>query len=332
MTSISQATILAQTPKPKLSPESIFGPVALAGWWSSLRSLITTNVTQKAGGGTISQAANTVTGVGTSFVHDVFVGDRIRATGIDGIVTAITSGVSLTLSSSATAGPGLAYTIDPMAGVSDRITQLNDKAVNANHLTPQGVDRQVALMPNRINGRPAMVGNGVSSVLEKISPVGLSAGLKHLIIGSVFKQTGTDRQMMMELESGSAGDGFLGTYFSQADAAANNYMSLIDEGFATGPTLLSLTTIAGLVTCSIAHFVYNGTSALYLNGVQEITNPDYNADVTATVATLALFGRRGGTISLEGALGEMVIALSSTPFAQSQITNLDRWFRQEWGS
>ena len=62
-----------------------------------------------AGQGTISQTLTTITGTGTNFLREVIVGDRLRggvANGINGIVTAVTDNVTITISTSASVSDG----------------------------------------------------------------------------------------------------------------------------------------------------------------------------------------------------------------------------------
>ena len=63
------------------------------------------------GQGLITQAANAIAGTSSLFSQEIAIGDRLIAGGIDGVVTAITSNVLLTVSSSATVAVGVAYTI-----------------------------------------------------------------------------------------------------------------------------------------------------------------------------------------------------------------------------
>lgn len=92
-----------------------------------------------AGSGTISQSGNTVTGINTLFWAEVFVGDRLSGTGVDGIVAEIVSDTEITLDSSASAG-STNYTITPQPGTS-RINQWLDQSGNGHDFSQSGTAR-----------------------------------------------------------------------------------------------------------------------------------------------------------------------------------------------
>ena len=81
------------------------------------------------------------------------VGDRITAVGIDGIVQSIATNTSLTLSTSATVGVGIIYTITPQA-VSARVTTWADQSGNGRDFTQSGTARPIK---QTISGYPALV-------------------------------------------------------------------------------------------------------------------------------------------------------------------------------
>lgn len=117
---------------------------------------VTTSVTGFAGSGTIAQAVNAITGVGSKFTSEVVIGDVLTGTGINGTVTAIADDTHCTLSSSATAG-AVTYTITPQAGTA-RVTTWADQSGFGRNFTQSGTARPTK---QTVGGYPAVVFDGV---------------------------------------------------------------------------------------------------------------------------------------------------------------------------
>jgi len=118
---------------------------------------VTTSTAQFSGTGVITQSGTTVSGVGTAFLSEVVVGDRIQAIGIDGIVQSIATDTSLTLDTSATVAIGIIYTITPQAGTARVSTWLDP--VSGQSFTQSGTARP---SKQTIGGYPAVVFDGVN--------------------------------------------------------------------------------------------------------------------------------------------------------------------------
>jgi len=117
---------------------------------------VTTSTASFAGTGVITQSGTTVSGVGTAFLSEVVVGDRIQAIGIDGIVQSIATNTSLTLNTSATVGVGVIYTITPQVGTA-RVMAWLDQSGNGHDFTQSGTARP---SKQTIGGFPAVVFDG----------------------------------------------------------------------------------------------------------------------------------------------------------------------------
>ena len=119
---------------------------------------VTTSTASFAGTGVITQSGTTVSGVGTAFLSEVVVGDRIQAIGIDGIVQSIATNTSLALDTSATVGVGVVYTVMPQAGTA-RVTTWLDQSGGGHHFTQSGTARPSL---QTIGGYPAVVFDGAN--------------------------------------------------------------------------------------------------------------------------------------------------------------------------
>ena len=125
---------------------------------------VTTSVVPFSGTGTITQSGTAVTGVGTAFLSEVVIGDRVSTAGntINGIVTAITDNTHLTLSTSATVAVGVAFTITPQTGTA-RVTISTNQGSGGGSFTASGLARPVRRTDS--NGIPYFAFNNVNNAM-----------------------------------------------------------------------------------------------------------------------------------------------------------------------
>lgn len=127
--------------------------------WYKADAGTTLSQTAYAGAGVVSQTGTTLTGIGSAFTTEIFVGDLITAIGISETVVSIASDTSLTLSGSLSSGAGLTYTITPVAGVSDQVGTWADQSGAANDQTQATAAKKPRKIPNSKNGLPAIHGH-----------------------------------------------------------------------------------------------------------------------------------------------------------------------------
>lgn len=142
-----------------VAPGYIYGMEA----FHPLNTLSTTPV---AGTGTITEVSGAITGVGTQFVKECRVGDTITGVGIDGTISVITDATHMTVTGSTGAGAGVGFTINPTAGVSDRITSYYDLSGNGRVFTQAAFSKKASLtsVAAGINSKRAALYDGVDDL------------------------------------------------------------------------------------------------------------------------------------------------------------------------
>lgn len=166
-------------PLPSLVPVVLTRPFSLLDYAPHLwidaqlspRTLANTGFT---GTGTVTQVGTALTGVGTAFTGEVKVGDALSGTGISGTVVSIASATALTLDASDT-GAGVAFTITPTPGVSDRLSQVNDLSGYGRHLVQATRAKQSQLVYAGQNGLPTIrldaIDDGMSATFASALPL-----------------------------------------------------------------------------------------------------------------------------------------------------------------
>lgn len=177
---------------------SLFDPRKLANLvvWIKADSPLITSVTGFTGTGTVAQTTITVTGIGTAFLSEIVVGDKVSGSGFNETVTAIASNTSLTVDTSGTVGAGATFTITPQAGVTDRVTTWSDLSGQGHDFTQATLSKCGILVNAGLNGRPIVrfdVGNDVMSVasFSLVQP-------EHVFAVCTFNQAFSSNQVIIE--------------------------------------------------------------------------------------------------------------------------------------
>ncbi len=287
-----------------LGGRAAFTPLSLTGlqfWVKADDTTSTLNQTAYAGSGTVSQSGTAITGVGTSFDLEVAVGDLLTATGISGNVVTITDGTHIVLSNSAAAAGG-AYTITPVAGVSDRITTLADQSGNGHDCTQGTQARRWVKLYNIKNSKPVMYVHAAAGAYS------ISGGLA------------------------SDAFSFFIAYKTQADLTGNRAIiadsvngqvyrttTTSKQQFLSGVGVSSTTALSGS-TWYINGITYNGTAAFYKNGAADGGGAE---TLVGTINHDQLFS---GIYDVY--VGEMIRC--SGVLSAAQITNLFAYLNARW--
>lgn len=150
-----------------------FSPLSLPNLalWLDATVGLTLSTTPYAGTGTVTQVGTALTGVGTAFTGEVKVGDALSGTLISGNVVSIASPTALTLDAS-NSGAGAAFTITPVAGVSDRVTTWADQSGNGRNASQATAALKPSKTPAAQNGLPALLfdlSDGLSITMSLIA-------------------------------------------------------------------------------------------------------------------------------------------------------------------
>ena len=251
----------------------------LVGWWDSALSPKTLRTTSHVGSGTVTQSGTTLTGTLSAFLSEVVVGDVITADAgsplISGTVTAIASNTSLTLSTSATQAVGQTYTVAPVAGTSDRVSQWDDLSGFGGHVSKAGVTAQPALVPGGAGGMPYLLFDGVNDGLQATD-------------GDQLKITGALTLFAVYRFVALANFAAILNKGDGTTAAGSAYEIVLDNSV---PQVINADTFIGAVKTSAA-------------GASPTAGTDYMAMMTRTAAgaiTLYVNGASVGTASDGGA-------------------------------
>lgn len=311
-----------------------FNPLALlpSFWLEADSNANTLSQTGFAGSGTVTQVGTAITGVGTSFLTQVFVGDALSGTLISGNVTVVTDDTHCTVNAS-NSGAGAAYTITPRAGVNDAVTTILDAGTNAYAVTQATIKNAPRKYPSVVNGNPALrfrgaqyapfpagalgLFNNVASatIVLVASPATVAAGNLNIYTVSSGNSAGNVRVSLSANQS--AGKFRLGARRLDADTAAvtNGALSLLVGTFYifVAQYTWSAATLKGYINggtadISNASFQTTGntdtTNSLNMNiGSLQVSSQPWNGDVSVlgafvpalSLANINLLGAYLGT-------------------------------------
>ena len=316
MAALSPATRAVLFP-PKWTPRKLGSALTL--WVAADLSPMAFVNTAYAGTGVVSQSGSTLTGVGTAFLSEVKVGDLITATAISEHVVSIEANDSLTLDGSVSSGAGLTYTITPVAGVNDRISQINDLSGLGNHMTRAVSASRPALQPNQIGGRRAIVLDGVDDFLSVTATLfSVSTGA---VFTAVYPETITDNQATPDLNAcvWSVTGGNAGVYLKTgATAISLNYVGAVAK--------VAASTIVAAVPSIVEWAHDSGFVRSSVNG-EAITSAA--ADDTDSFTTFRI-GALGSTTNNRHRVGECVVVNRAlTPVERVRMI---RYLGRRWGA
>ena len=167
---------------------------------------VTTDDTPFSGTGMITQSGTTVTGIGTLFGPEVVIGDRITASGIDGLVQSIPQNTSLTLNTSASVAIGVSFTISPQSNTV-RVSAWADQSGKGNDFQASGTVRPFFQI---VDGAPAVSFDSFNDYMESGN---FADNLSEFTIIGVTARTvdgmgGNDYQFIGKIDNYLSGQGW----------------------------------------------------------------------------------------------------------------------------
>ena len=288
---------------------------------------VTTSTASFAGTGMITQLLTDVTGIGTAFLSEVVVGDRITSSGstINGIVQSITDDTNLTLDTSATVGGDLSFDIIPQAGTA-RVTNWIDQSSGAHDFTQSGLARPSL---QTIGGNLALVLNGFNQWLEgpdfADNLSSFTVFLAATLIGVESPPPGNFPHLLTKIQN----------YFSQPGWAVAFPIPLLYVQGPSGDTWNSFGTVTNNTNIKTLYtfelLTYNSGNA-YLNGVLDNADPQGTADVVTTANTKTV--RIGASGDLGGGFAfvniNAVMMYVPAPNASDRAA-IEAWLMTQWG-
>lgn len=291
-----------------------FSPLSLPSLqlWLKADVGLTLSTAPYAGTGTVTQVGTAITGIGTAFQSEVVIGDTLTGTLISGTVTAIADNTHLTVDAS-NSGAGAAFTVNPTAGVTDRVTTWADQSGVGNNVTQATASKKAVQKLAAKNSLPAVRGNGFSTRLSAGSLIDFGANNTIFV---VIRPSNISAAAKVILGDGT---GQYAPYFDNtAFFYASPFGSTGNASVAHGMSAAAWYVIAIRRTGTTVRF--------YKNGVQLGTDQTLSANNSLTLQ--ALFALTADTNF--GALDIGEVVAYSAALSDGNVQNIFTYLNARW--
>lgn len=313
-----------------------FSPLEIPGlklWLKSDVGLML-STTPYAGTGTVTQVGTALTGVGTAFTAEVKVGDTLTGTLISGAVVSITDATHLTLDTS-NSGAGAAFTINPTAGVSDRVVTVNNLG-GSDNFSQVTASKQPVLKQAVQNGLPVIRFDGVNDILVNATAFLNGTAGAVFFAGQLTSALQDNEYALASFDEGTAFTSGIGLR-PYGDSTHTKMATFQRSSADTTDQVQGSTAITAGVARVWCWASTGGAYLLYLNGALETNavivgadNGDWFGD-TAARDNVTVGGAKANTESLflKGDMAELLVYEQQLNAAQ--ITQVVRYIGVKWG-